>query len=604
MVVCETNLETHGAGAMLTNDPDWAEAFLQRARRMAVIHKNHPSIIIWSLGNESGCGPNHASMAAWLRAYDSTRPVQYESGDPAIAISDIRCPMYPTPERITQMLTDYGDNRPIILCEYNYQIMNAGGGMKHFRELTERFPRFQGGFIWDFQDKALWQTDAEGNRFPGYGGDFFEPVVDPFEPPFMCLNGIVTSTLRIKPAGEEAAYYYRPVFIERKHGSVYVIKNRYMFTRLESTKLKWSAYSAGNLIALGELTLPEVESMGEYSFALNTGSLSGSDTYINMDFMGMTQQFALHGLPYIPRKERYIPASYDDSRGTYTIKGEGFELSILKQTGCIISLTRGKREYMLGGLTEAACRGLSGVNARAGWGLFDTWDAFTQQNCMRRLVSLNISSLTDGRIRVERVTRLTSRTIEGAAVDVELHVLISGNGKVQVSSRFTLSGISSVERLGLVWMLPPEFDTVTWFGRGPGESYPDRKDSQMLGLYTRNVNDMHFPFDPPSENGGHEDTRFVTFSSPDGAKLTFRSDRLMHFDARHCNVSDLREAAHEHELPNRPQVIVHIDAAHSGIGGNMAWSTETEEQFMVTPGEYVINFEFEAECPSKGEDGR
>ncbi|MBR5380050.1 MAG: hypothetical protein IK140_05900 [Clostridia bacterium] len=594
MAVCETNLETHGSGSMLTNDPEWAECFLTRARRMAQIHKNHPSIIIWSLGNESGVGPNHAAMAGWLRAYDPTRPVQYESGAPGKAVSDIRCPMYPTYERIVDLLSDQSDDRPVILCEYAYQILNSGGGLARFRELTERFTRFQGGFVWDFQDKALWQKDENGQRFAGYGGDFYETITDPLEPKFMCMNGIVTHELTVKPAGVELACVYRPVFIEKTGPCAYVVKNRYMATWAEGMRLTWTAFADGEAVSTGEMPLPRLAPMAEAAFTCGPESAQGTVAYIDMevsfpDGTGFTQQFPLYSVPMMRRRIRPAAVSFDDSHGAITVTGQDFTLEISKTTGCIVSLTKNGREHMISGLSECAIRGLSGLNAQSGWGQYKNFAAFEPENCLRKLISLNVLSLSDGRVRVERLSRLTSSTVDGATVDAETALTVSGDGRMRLTARFRLSGIPCVERLGLTWVLPEDFEGVEWFGRGPGESYPDRKESALMGVYSDSVSDMHFPFTPPAENGGREDARWVTFKSPDGASVTFQSDCPMHFDAHHYTASDLRGAMHDHELIRRHETVVHTDAVHAGIGGAMAWSTVQQKEFTVAPGEYCMD---------------
>ncbi|MBQ3080207.1 MAG: hypothetical protein IJC48_09470 [Clostridia bacterium] len=592
MVVCETNLETHGVGAMLSQDPEWAEVYLQRARRMAQTHKNHPSIIAWSLGNESGLGPNHASMAAWLRMYDPTRPVQYESGAPGKNVSDIRCPMYPTREQIEKLLSDGTDERPVILCEYAYQILNSGGGLKQFRELTERYPRFQGGFIWDFRDKALWQTDEDGKRFPGYGGDFYESVTEPFEPKFMCMNGIVTHDLTVKPAGLEAATVYAPVFLEMLSQGKYVLKNRQMAKSTKGLVLSWTCYAAGEPTASGEMPLKAIEPMSDALISFGPEGVQGEHSYIDVDIISpdgrvWQQQFELLSSLSAPRRMRYAPTVFDDSHGMITVSGASFRLQMSKSTGCIVSMQKNDREYVLSALSECAVRGLSGVNAQQGWGEFEAWSAFTQENCSRRLINLSVSALSDGRALIERTTRLESRSVPGASVNMKLRMWVSGDGNLIINMRYQLAGASSVERLGVTWTLPAGFEKVEWFGRGPGESYPDRCESARIGVYQTTVSEMHFPFTPPAENGGRDDVRRVVFENEEGAKVVMYSDTPFHFDARHYSVSDLRDAMHDHEITKRDETIIHIDAAHAGIGGDMAWSTVTNPKYRITPGDYT-----------------
>lgn len=593
LAICETNLETHGVGGMLANSPEWAEAFLQRARRMVLTHKNHPSVIIWSLGNESGAGPNHAAMAAWIRAFDKTRPVQYESGNPDASISDIRCPMYPTREAIENLLSDADDHRPVILCEYAYQILNSGGGLKHFRTLTERYPRFQGGFIWDFQDKALWQEDENGKHFAGYGGDFFESVTEPFEPKFMCLNGIVTHDLSVKPAGLEAAAVYAPVFVENRKNGKYLLKNRYVSLSTSGMTLYWTSYQAGEPTGTGEMPLPAIDAMTETEISFGPAGMQGEDAYIDVDIVsvgGMVfkQQFTLPSALPLIRRVRHVSASFDDSHGMITVNGKDFRMMISKSTGCIVSMQKGQREYIISALSECAVRGLTGANAQPGWGEYDKWEAFAQENCARRLISISASALSDGRVLIERVTRLDSRLIPGASVNVLTRMWVAGDGNIALNAHFTLSGIDSVERLGLTWTLPAEFEQVEWFGRGPGESYPDRVESARLGVYQSTVTEMHFPFTPPAENGGRDAVRRVAFENKDGAKIIMRAQTPFHFDARHYTIIDLRDAMHDHELYMRPETIIHTDAAHAGIGGDMSWSTNIDPKYAVTSGEYTL----------------
>ena len=494
-----------------------------------------------------------------------------------------------------RLLSNANDNRPVILCEYAYQILASGGGFEHFRELTERYPRFQGGFVWDFADKALWQTADDGTKFAGYGGDFFESIVETKLPLFMCLNGIVTHDLRLKPAALDMVKAYAPVFIEKSYDG-YVLKNRALTKTLRAPMLTWAACADGDELEGGIVQLEDVPPMSERFFRVNPAPVRGNCGYLNMRVRCAEEEVAREQFPLtvftpIPRKSKYTPASFDDSHGTVTVRGEDFTLDIQKTTGCAVSLTRGGREYMLTGFTECAVRGLSGLSAQPGWGEFENFAAFTHENCVRRVISMNTCVTSDGRVRFERQTRLTSRTVEGASIDTELSATISGDGRIHTSVRFLLNGIKCVERLGLSFMLPEDFETVEWFGLGPGESYPDRRLACEMGVYKTTVSAMHFPYNPPAENGGREEVRHLSLTTMDGRELTFRSLTPFHFDARHYTIGDLREAAHDHEITRRRQTVLHVDAVHAGIGGDMAWSTVQNEKTTVSPGVYTLDME-------------
>ena len=215
-VIDEANLETHGIQAQTTRDPAWMNAYLERAQRMALRDRNHACVIGWSLGNESFYGPHHAAMAAWLRQFDPTRPVQYESGCPGPEVTDIMVPMYPQRDWIVQVMADARETRPMILCEYAYAKGNANGNVDIYWDLVDRWPAFQGGFVWDWADKALTRTVdgaeqwAYGNEFDGgIGPDGYD--YGAHENPQMCLNGVVLPDLTPKPGAIELMKVQAPV---------------------------------------------------------------------------------------------------------------------------------------------------------------------------------------------------------------------------------------------------------------------------------------------------------------------------------------------------------------------------------------------------------
>ena len=214
-LIDETNLETHGVEGELSHDPAWAAAYLERAARMVLRDKNHPSVLFWSLGNESGAGPHHAAMAAWIRSYDPTRLVHYESGRPGPEVSDVFSVMYPNLDWIRSVLADPHEKRPIIMCEYAYAKGNVSGNFFKFWDLVDKEPRFQGGFIWDWNDKALLHTTPDGQKYWAYGGDFGDGFnfKQPNEDPQMCCNGIVGPDLAPHPGAYEVKKVQAPLGI-------------------------------------------------------------------------------------------------------------------------------------------------------------------------------------------------------------------------------------------------------------------------------------------------------------------------------------------------------------------------------------------------------
>ena len=349
-------------------------------------------------------------------------------------------------------------------------------------------------YVVSFDPDKMVESPVSGKI--GYGGDFFESVTDPFCPRFMCLNGIVNHELTVKPAGAEMAFIYRPVFIEKSEKG-YIIKNRNLFTSLPALRLTWTAYADGEAQSTGELLLPALEPMTEHRFEAGPARLPGQVCWIDMDLdtdgdEPLSFQFPIDALPLPLRKGRYSLARFNEARGEISVTGDGFTLQLLKSSGNIVSLAVGGKEYMLSGLSECLIRGLSGLNAGPDWGEWDNFSAFVPENCVRRIMSLSASALSDGRVMIERASRLTSTLIDEACADVTTRLLISGDGRINLEACFRLSGIKCVERLGLSFTLPGDFQHLEWLGMGPGESYPDRCLASRMGVYACEVAETHF----------------------------------------------------------------------------------------------------------------
>lgn len=612
-VVCEANLETHGVSGMLSHRSEWAEAYLQRAVRMVMIHKNHPCIFSWSLGNESGCGPNHAAMAGWIRNYDPTRLVQYESGAPGADISDIRCPMYPTPEAIVDLLADESDLRPIVLVEYGYQISNSGGGLNKFFELTERFARFQGGFVWGWQDKALVCRDESGREFYGYGGDFQEPVVEWDCPPFMCCNGFVQANLMPKPAAWEMAQVQSPVRVVQdtvpdgwnrlpKEGAFRVL-NRHHALSTQGMKLCYQILEDGLVIQRGEQALDAIPPMsdGLVSLPIAVEKRPGCEYFINIQPMRggaqlCKEQFRLSDAGSAPQKMPARPGVRLEWQGEcIELWGEqGFELRI--QAGQLTRCVKNGREMMLSGLTPMLYRGKTGADCQEGWGFFDRWSAFADGHGRMSLTRQCAQRLADGSALIEIGWRAES-AIRPGAVHVELRLQVWGDAHMRLDARFAVDeALGHLPRLGLEIELPEKLEWAGFYGRGPGESYSDRKQAAPIGRYSARVDAMHTPFVPPAECGGHDEVRFLVMKDKEGHSVRFEGDAPFHFDARRFTVQALRDAAHDYEIDRGDTIFLHLDAAHAGIGGSMAWSTILDEQQIIKPGVYTLGLEIEVEA--------
>jgi beta-galactosidase len=613
LLVCECNLETHGVGGALSHNPSYAEQYLQRAVRMAQNYKNHACIYSWSLGNESGYGPGHAAMYGFIKEYDKTRLCQYEAGSPGANISDIRANMYEPIEGILKMLCDPTDSRPIILAEYLFQICNSGGGAYKFRQLVEDYPRFQGGYVWDWQDKSLNAYTKDGMHFFGYGGDFDEDYTDKYNPLFMMNCGIITADLKWKPVAHELRHVYAPVYVEAQYNpnpwfttfkrDTVVIKNRSLAENTRDYLCTAFLKENGEVINTREVELPEIAPGGEgqINIGIPHEVKPGCEYYIDVALIrrggGETYraQFAQDcGKPVVPEESAHAVSITGGGETVSVIDGDditvaaaGFTVTFEKSSALIKSLAQNGKTLIKNGAQPRFDRPRTGLDCQEGWiwhketSLFD--DAYTE--VLSRAVTLSER-------RVVVTFELKTIPKNSTPVTGRLTYTVTGRG-IKVDYFAAIPHVYElVSRVGLRFTLTEGFEELTYYGYGPGECYADRKDSACLGVYNSSVTNEHFAFNPPSENGGHEGTRYLILSDGNSA-LKFTGDSPFHFDARHNTTEDYRKAMHEHELIKRGDITLHIDAAHAPIGGNMSWSSGIERDNVPAAGGHFIGFMIE-----------
>ena len=630
LLICECNLETHGVEGALSHNPGWATNFLERAIRMVLIYKNHPSIYSWSLGNESGVGANHAGMAGWIKEYDSTRLCQYESGEPGKNISDIKGNMYATQKKIMNMLTDAKDIRPVVLVEFLYQIRNSGGGMYKFKELIDNYQRFQGGYIWDWQDKCLVAKTVDGKEYYAYGGDFKESIVDWTNPGFMTNNGIVLPDLTLKPVAIEVKQIYCPVVFEEiiqshtrsKKNDIYnfIIKNYNMFLDTKLYKVIYTIRENGYIVKTGLFELPYLKagekSNASFPFPTDLEKKINAEYHVEFSIQYTADtafaqqgyelgcyQFRLDGGTYSHKASSHLSSRENTDYGL-TIKnqenflkvtGPHFIVSFDKTKGTINSYEKNSVNYILCGPMECFTRPLSGINAQEGWGRYDDWEVFDSKNIIAVLKDFSVMSFEKKILLIETVRDIRFKN-SSYGILVITDYTIDIEGKISVHTTFKIdSSLKDLPRAGMEIIIPEGFESLEYFGLGPMENYRDRKCSAKLGVFKNSIENEHFAFIPPSENGGHEETRWLTLADNTGGILKISSPVVFHFDIHHNTIDDYINAKHEHELIRRKESYLHIDAAHSGIGSDMGWSTFLSDSEMVIAKNYSMDFTISAE---------
>jgi beta-galactosidase len=536
-VVDEANIESHAYYDELCDDPCYRAQWLERTANMVERDKNHPSIIFWSLGNESGYGLNHDAAAAWVRRRDPSRPLHYEG---AIArdwsgganATDVVCPMYPELADVVAWATQRtSDPRPLILCEYSHAMGNSNGSLADHWDAFRRYDALQGGFIWEWVDHGIRRVDERGRAYWAYGGDFGE---EPHDGNF-CADGIVWPDRVPHPALNELKFLAQPVAVEARGGGRFRVRNRHHFTSLDRYRGEWELSSDGEVVERGRLPRLRV-APGEaldVTLALPPG---GGERFVTFRFFDgehevAWQQHALPGRVARPRRGR----------------GRGKPADVAELFGDL--LLDGPRLQLWRAPTDND--GLPRVATRAA-GPLGRWLELGLDRYELELVSAGPGEL------VHRAPGIATHTQRYRLLDT---------GELLVENVVELErGVRDVPRVGVVLTLRPGLERLEWYGPGPWEAYSDRRASTVVGRWQSTVHDEYVPYIAPQEHGHHPDARWLRLTDRRGRGLEVRGLPTIGFGASHFTAADLAAASHTNELAPRDEVLLSLDLAQRGLG--------------------------------------
>jgi beta-galactosidase len=577
-LIDEANIEAHAYYDEVCRDPRYTAAFLERVRNLVERDKNHPSVILWSLGNESGYGPNHDAAAGWIRARDRSRPLHYEGaiardwGDGARA-TDIVCPMYASVEEIEEWAEAGPHARPLILCEFSHAMGNSNGGLADYYAAFERHGALQGGFVWEWIDHGIRQTDARGQQYWAYGGDFGD---EPNDANF-CADGLVWPDRTAHPALNELKFLAQPVRVETgdiqvstdhpdrsiarnrqdsasssrpesgdiqvpiDHQARFIVRNRQDFASLAPYRGEWELSVDGVVLRRGRLS-PLRDGL---RFDLDLGTDTAGERFVTFRF-------------FLRRPTEWAPAGHEvawqqfalrrparRSRRGRRARFEGFE-------GLIIE---GPRLQLWRAPTDNDGLRLLPERRR---GVLHRWLELGLDRLEHRLES----AAGDGTEVVYRVSgrgnwddaqhRQRYRAVDGGVL-VENEVLLGPE-------------LRDLPRVGVVMTLAPGLERLAWFGRGPWENYCDRLAATLVARFESTVAEQYVPYILPQEHGHHGDTRWLTVTRDDGSGLRVEGRPTIGFTASHFTADDLYGARHTSDLEPRPEVVLSLDHAQRGLG--------------------------------------
>jgi beta-galactosidase len=606
-IVDEANIESHGMGydrakgKSLANNLDWTEAHLFRTRNMFERDKNHPSVVIWSLGNEAGNGYNFYQTYLFIRSRDKNRPIQYEQAGHEWN-TDIVCPMYAKPQHIEHYANNFTD-RPLVLCEYEHAMGNSMGNLKDYWDIIEKYPNLQGGFIWDWVDQGLVNENEKG-PFWAYGGDY-GPAGTPSDGNFL-INGVVFPDRSFKPHSYEVKHVYQNIGFEPENlenGQIQ-IKNKFFFTNLSKYNFSYTITANGKVVKTEKLPSMDVAPQQSKIVDIDLKGISarpGVEYFVTLSAKTSTADNLLPKGWEIASGQIKLPVeapkvSIDMAKTgkvtctegtTIDINGKGFSLAIDAQSGVITSYKAKGRELLLNGFGPRPAFWRGTTDNDYGWRMprvARPWKTASGQNPVAASVK---TTRLGNAVQIEVVYKLDSLQSTWQTL-----YTVMGNGMVKVDNSLVTEGenIPIIPRVGMKMQLPSAFSQVEYFGCGPWENYSDRNASSFVGRYKTAVADMYVPYIRPQENGHRTNVRWLALSRDDGSGLLVVADSLIEFNASNNPVEDFdagpnkdRNLCHANDIKPHDLVEIHIDYRMMGVAGDDSWGAMPHEPYLVRP---------------------
>jgi beta-galactosidase len=613
-VIDEADIESHGMGYNLSrtlgNDPQFLAAHLDRTRRMVERDKNHPSVIIWSLGNEAGNGYNFYNTYLLAKHLDGTRPVQYERAGFEWN-TDIFCPMYASVEYILKYASKK-QSRPLIQCEYSHAMGNSNGNLVDYWNAIYNNDQLQGGFIWDWVDQGLLKYDSAGKKFWAYGGDY-GPKDVPSDGNF-CCNGLVFPDRIPHPGLTEVKKVYQNVdfrLTDSKTPSIEITNKNYFYDLANNTFF-FDVIADGNSIVKAEIPAPVIRPGESTVIPLPIKMLLPKDAevFINV-YLRAADDRPLLGKGFVIASEQLsVPSSMQLKAAGKTetvnlnslnapatsetdkeikITGKTFELIFSKITGTIEKFTYKGQDMIVNGPVPNFRR--APTDNDAGNQMFKTCEVWFTDSEKRTTESV---TLDKSNVHIPVVTVVYS--LPASQSKVTIRYSVSGNADVMVDYALQAGKekLPIIPRVGLNMQLTKSFHNVEWYGRGWDENYQDRKTGSFVGLYKATTDELYVPYVRPQENGYRTDVRWVALNNGSDCGILFQGQPLLCFSALPYSYDDLKGFTHggKHidQLPENPFTDLNIDLVQAGVGGDDSWGAWPMEKYLPKAMDYHWSF--------------
>lgn len=606
-LVDEANIESHGMEAhpdgTLANMDGWEVPFMERMSRMIARDRNFSCVVTWSMGNESGYGRHFETLYDYAHTVDPSRPVQYEGGG-YNAKSDIYCPMYARVWSLARHVNQR-DARPLIMCEYAHAMGNSVGNLNDYWDLIYKHDQLQGGFIWDWVDQTFEKKDSKGRRIWAFGGDMgFAGVVNDSN---FCANGLVAADRVPHPHLAEVKKVLQYINFNPVAFNTHKVEvtNRHDFSTLDNYDLKWELLRDGDIVREGNMPFPEVSPGSKTILDIPFGSVGGDGEYF-LTLRAFTKRGngmvpACHEVAnaqwqLTPFRQVAFPAGggkldVNESDDRITVAGDGFSVAFSRADGTLVSWKNGGSELVRSPLRANFWRPLTDNDIPNGH--LERCGVWRGAADSMRLAGIEAKPAGNGTVVVK-----SDYTIPELDVAMAVEYRVDGSGTVHVDFHFVPGSVElpEIPRLGMTVTLPGSYDKMEWYGRGPGESYPDRLQSSLIGLYSSTVWEQYHPYVRAQETGNHCDVRWMALRDSSGNGILVSGDAPLNMGAWNFPQSDLEyvpamiERRHGGSIEPRDMVTLNIDHKMMGVGGDNTWGAQVHPEYTVSPRESRYGF--------------
>ena len=612
-MVAEANVESHGMGygkETLATREDYKLAHMQRNQRNVQRNYNHPSIIFWSLGNEAGYGANFEAAYDWIKAEDKTRPVQYERAGYG-GKSDIHCPMYMTPESAIKYSEDPSKTKPLIQCEYAHAMGNSQGGFKEYWDIIRKYPKYQGGFIWDFVDQSI-RWEKNGKMIYAYGGDFNK--FDASDQNF-CDNGLISPDRVPNPHMYEVGYYYQNIWTKMVDADKGIISvyNENFFRDLSDYYMGWQLIHNGKVEKTGRVDNLNVAPQQTVTVQLDYGEtckhcewllnvsfrLKKADGLLPINYEVAKEQLVINPFQgtnvdlnnvVVNNVETVKPIINDKDNNYLIVAGEQFRMEFDKHKGFLVSYELQGQQVLKDGEALTPNFWRAPTDNDFGANLQRRYAAW--KNPEMRLTKLSHEE-KDGMAFVK-----AEYSMPGVKSQLVLTYLINNKGAVKVTQQLTADKdekVANLFRFGMQLPMPKNYETIEYWGRGPIENYSDRNNSTFIAVYRQTVSEQFYPYIRPQENGNKTDIRYWKMINEKGKGIKIVAEQPFSASALHYTIEQLDEGMtkhqmHSHEIEPADVTNLLIDKVQMGLGCINSWGALPLKDYMLPYQDYEFTF--------------